>query len=183
MEEERVRERKVRNNKPCNHVKPRQTIPEEKTKANQTRKTHYNQLQQPTKLIFSWTKPLYLKRKPTKCPIKTVQTTIPEGFKKKRLQIRHALYDSTAHDFSMYYPMGQNWNILNTNSKSEKQNPSRRPLTKTPNIRLESLEVFFFLFPVFWYLLYRKKKDPKDYRVILGSQGGSSGSGTGGSMW
>jgi hypothetical protein len=31
------------------------------------------------------------------------------------------LNDNTAHDFSMYYPKGQNGNILNTNSKSEKE--------------------------------------------------------------
>jgi hypothetical protein len=51
------------------------------------------------------------------------------------------LNDNTAHDFSMYYPKGQNGNILNTNSKSEKKkvfvaNNVPRIGLKSPNILL-----------------------------------------------
>ena len=41
--------------------------------------------------------------------------------KASKASIMTNLNDNTAHDFSMYYPKGQNGNILNTNSKSKKK--------------------------------------------------------------
>ena len=75
------------------------------------------------------------------------------------------LNDNTAHDFSMYYPKGQNGNILNTNSKSKKKKVLVASVDATKNrrvMRLESLEVSLsFSFPVFWYCSPERKRTPR----------------------
>ena len=77
--------------------------------------------------------------------------------------------DNTAHDFYMYYPKGQNGNILNTNSKSEKKEKnfttSSCHQTKNRVMRLESLGVVLLSFPGTRYCS-PERKDPKDITVV-----------------
>ena len=76
------------------------------------------------------------------------------------------LNDNTAHDFSMYYPKGQNGNILNTNSKSKKKKSfdgECRPTKKRRVIRLESLEVSLSFFSGILVYVLQKERGPQGY--------------------